>query len=178
MAALTLDPRKLLFRPRGRLNRPSFAVGLVLFLVVTALAGVVMRALDPATGAGFYFGLFFAIAWMFMLYSVFGQRLHDMGKNVWPLTGVLALLFVLFISVAMAYGGAEYVDAYSEFERKDIIDPEVKAELDAAYEAELAEGAGRTLNLVLGGVMGAFTLWLLLTKGQTEANRYGFPSVE
>ena len=170
---MVLDPRQLLFRPRARLDRPSFAAALVALIVAFALGGVIMRLLDPATAGGFYFGLFFGIASLFMIYSVFGQRLHDMGLSVWPLTGLLFLLFLIFIGVAMAYGGVEYFEAYSQFDRKEAIDPEVVRALDDAYRERLAQGGARMLKVLMSGAIGAFTLWLLLSKGEAGENRYG-----
>ena len=170
---MVLDPRKLLFRTRGRLDRPSFAAALVALLVAFFIGGVVMRLLDPATAPGFFFGLFFGIASLFMIYSVFGQRLHDMGFSVWPLTGLLFVLFLIFLGVAMAYGGVEYFEAYSQFERKEAIDPEVVRALDEAYQERLAQGGSRTLGLLMSGAIGLFTVWLLLARGDEGANRYG-----
>ena len=170
---MTLNPLHLLFRPRGRLDRPSFAVALVLFLLVSALATWILRALDPATAAGFWFGLVWFLLFFYMLYSVFGQRLHDMGRSVWPLTGLLFALFLLFISVAMAYGGAEYMSEYSQFDRKEVIDPSTVERLDETYRTELAAGGERTLRWGSKLLAGAFTLWLLVWPGQAGENRYG-----
>ena len=171
---MTRNPLHILLRPGGRLGRVSFVVGVVLLVVLSALAGVVMRALDPATSAGFWWGLGYFLLFWVMLFSVFGQRLHDMGRTVWPLWGVLFAVFLVMIGVMLAYGGAEYFGAFSAYDREDAIDPAVVESLRADYEAELAK-AGPTLNLILSVILGAFTVWLALTPGKEAENRWGAP---
>lgn len=169
-------PHHILLRPRGRIGRPSFVAGVVALVALSTLATVVMRALDPGTAAGFWFGL---AAWFvllpLMLCSVFVQRLHDMGRTAWPFTALIAGVMLILIGVMLAHGGAEYFNAFSQFERKEAIDPDVVAQLQADYRAEMAN-AGQPLSLILSVVLGGFTLWLALARGQGEPNAYGPPT--
>jgi len=172
---MTLDPRQILLRPRGRLSRAEFAIGAVGFVLISYLSIAIMRWLDPSTSLGFWFGLFvFVMALPYMLYSIAGQRLHDMGRSVWPLTWLIILMVIAMFAVAYANGGEEYIDTLSKFDRKEAIDPAVKAAADQRYQDQLAAGnANRTLSLLLGGMLGVFTLWLGLQKGQSVENKYG-----
>jgi uncharacterized membrane protein YhaH (DUF805 family) len=169
------DPRQILLRPGGRLPRAEFMVGAVAFVALSYAGIAIMQWLDPATGAGFWFGLFvFVFALPYMLYSVAGQRLHDMGRSVWPLTWLLVLMVIAMFAVAYANGGEEYIDTLSKFDRKEAIDPAIKAQADQIYQDQLAAGgANMKLKLILGGMLGAFTLWLALSPGQKGENKYG-----
>ena len=171
---MTLNPLHILLRPGGRLGRGSFLLGVALVVALSALAGMVMRALDPATAGGFWWGLGYFLLFWVMVFSVYGQRLHDMGRTVWPLWGVLLLVFLVLVGVMLAYGGAEYFTAFSQYEYESTIDPAVVEGLQADYRREL-ERAGPTLNVTLSALMGAFTLWLAISPGEQRENRWGEP---
>ena len=165
-------PHHILLRPRGRIGRPSFVAGVVALLAFSTLATLIMRALDPGTAAGFWFGLLWFVLFAYMLCSVFVQRLHDMGRTAWAFTALIAGTCLILIGVMLAYGGAEYFNAFSQFDRKEAIDPALVERLQADYRAEMAK-AGPTVSLILSVVLGGFTAWLALARGQGAANAYG-----
>ena len=173
--AARFDPRTLLLRPRGRIGRVQFIVGAAMFVALALASVAVMRLLDPSTAAGFWWGFaMFLLFLPFALYSVAGQRLHDMGRSVWPLTWLLIIMVAVMFSVAYSNGGEEYIDTLAGFDRRASIDPAIKQAADDAYRARLAEGgANRTLSLLLSGLLGAFVLALALVPGQRGENRWG-----
>ena len=175
LAGMTLDPRKLLFRPRGRLSRAEFVVGVVMFVAVVLASFYLMHLLNPATAAGFWAGLVLLFVIPFMFYSVWGQRLHDMGRSVWPVTAALFLAFLILIGVMLAYGGTEYFSEFSQYDRKDEIDTEVRELLQAEFQAKLANGGEQRAGLLLNLLFGALTVWLAVAPGERSENRYGPP---
>ena len=172
----TLDPRTLLLRPGKRIGRASFLAGVLMLVAAGLLATAILRWVGAGTAVGFWFYLAFLLLFPYMLYSVYGQRLHDIGRTVWPLTAALAASFLILIGVMLAYGGAEYFTAFSQFDRKEAIDPAVVDEIKTAYEAELANGGSRRAKTLLSAVFGALTLWLAFRPGTATDNKYGPPA--
>ncbi len=125
--------------------------------------------------AGFFAVLAFPFVILQIAYSVYGKRLHDIGRTMWPVTGLLCAILAAMIVVMLVYGGAEYFAAYSEYSRDNPPPPEVVERLNAEFKPR--QEAGETLlSLVVVGLLLSFTAWLALAKPDPEANRYG-PSV-
>ncbi|WP_409432318.1 DUF805 domain-containing protein [Litorimonas sp. RW-G-Af-16] len=164
---------KLFLSPAGRMGRKKFWIGFVGFAVFVTLAQLGLHEIAD-TLAGFFLSLIFIVLVFQILYSVYGKRLHDMGRSFWPLTAMLALTVVIAIAVLMAYGGSEYFSEFAKYDRKDDIDPAEIARLQANYQARLADG-GVVLGPLLYGVWGLFTAWCGFAKPDPEANRYGAP---
>jgi len=105
---------KLLLSPSGRIGRRDYLIGLVGLVVVFTLYGLLINALGGSM-AGFFAVLAFPFVILQIAYSVYGKRLHDIGRSLWPLTGLLCAIIAAMIIVMLVYGGADYFAAYSEY---------------------------------------------------------------
>lgn len=163
-----------LFVPSGRTNRPTFWITLAAFafLVTAFKAGLFM---NDTAGAVYFWGF---LIWLTLLFcgafAVYGKRLKDFGRSVLPIVALIAAIITVLIVIMLAYGGAEYFEAYSEYERKATIDPEVRRAINDRYSARM-EGAAPIVSSSVSTMLAAFTLWVGLTKGDPGSNRYGPP---
>ena len=164
---------KLLLSPAGRLGRQRFWLGMAVFALLVVVFNWGLRQLGGSVWA-FLISLPFPFLALHMAYSIYGKRLHDMGRSFWPLTGMLVSLIIVMIIVMLAYGGSDYFAEFAQYERKENIDPAVQAEIQARYQARLAESNG-TIKAVMWAIIGAFTLWCGLSKPDERTNRYGEP---
>lgn len=163
-----------LFVPSGRTDRKTFWITLAAFaaLVFGFKAGLFMND----TGGAVYFWGFLIWLTMFFcgVFAIYGKRLKDFGRSVLPIVTVLTAIIIVLIIIMLANGGAEYFDAYSQYDRKATIDPEIRREINARYEARMA-GAAPLVTLSTSALTIGFTLWVGLTKGDPGDNRYGPP---
>lgn len=166
-----------LFVPMGRTSRRTFWITLAAFaLLLTVFKWGLFQ--HDTTGAFYFWGF---LIWMTMLFcgvfAVYGKRLKDFGRSVWAVVLLITALIGVMIVLMLAFGGAEYFEAYSQYERKAEIDEAVKARINARYEQRLAD-ANIWVTLITGGMMAAFTAWVGLTPGDAGTNRYGPPPVQ
>lgn len=166
---------KLLLSPAGRIGRTDYLIGLVGLVVIFTVYGLLINALG-----GSMFGFFAVLAFPFIIlqiaYSVYGKRLHDIGRTIWPVTGLICAMLSAMIVVMLVYGGADYFAAYSEYSQ-DNPPPEVIEKLNAEFKTRQEEGE-TMLSLVVMSFLAAFTLWLALAKPQAGQNAYGAASTE
>ena len=108
------------------------------------------------------------------LFAVYGKRLKDFGRSVLPIVSLLAAIIVVMIIIMLANGGAEYFDAYSQYERKATIDPEVRQAINDQYQARM-ENAGPIVSTTISAMLIGFTLWVGLRRGDEGPNKYGPP---
>lgn len=172
---MNLSLYKLLLSPAGRIGRKQFWIGMAAFAVLVVLFNFGLKQLGGSVWA-FLISLPFPFIALHMAYSVYGKRLHDMGRSFWPLTGMLVLLILVAIVVMLSFGGSEYFAEFSQYERKADIDPAVQAAIQERYQARLAEGNG-TVRAVMYAIIGAFTLWCGLANPDPETNQYGAPVI-
>lgn len=163
-----------LFVPSGRTDRPTFWVTLLAF---AALVTVFKWGLfQHDTGGVFYFWGF--LIWITMLFcgmfAIYGKRLKDFGRSVLPIVSLLAAIILVLIIIMLANGGAEYFDAYSQYERKATIDPEIRQAINERYEARMAN-AGPIVTGSVSAMLIGFTLWVGLRRGDAGPNKYGPP---
>lgn len=164
----------LLFVPSGRIDRKTFWLTLLAFAVleVSFREGLFLH---DNSSAFFFWGF---LIWMVMLvcgiFAIYGKRLKDFGRSVLPIIAAIAALIVLLIILMMVYGGAEYFSAYSEYERKAVIDETVREAINQRYVERMSE-AGPIVTIATSALMVGFTLWVGLTKGDPGPNRYGPP---
>jgi len=170
---MILDPRTLLFRPGKRIDRASFVVGVVMLLTVTLGLESLMEILDPATAAGFWLGLAIIVLFPIMLYSVYGQRLHDLGLTVWALSATLFLLLVAAIVVMTINGGSDLIYEVAAFSEAEATNPEIVAPIVEGYQNRIQEQSSGPLALIGGVLWGALTLCLALAPGRAVENKYG-----
>lgn len=167
---------KLLFSPAGRIGRRDYVIGLIGFAVIFTLYSLLINALGGSMG-GFFGVLAFPFVILQVAYSVYGKRLHDIGRTLWPLTGLISLMLLAMIVVMLVYGGAEYFAAFSEYSPDNPPPADVAERLNAELGPRQAEGAS-VLSLVILSLLSAFTLWLALAKSQQGENAYGKPNIK
>ncbi len=167
---------KLLLSPAGRIGRQEFWRGMAVFTVLVVLFNFGLKQLGNSVWA-FLISLPFPFLALHMAYSIYGKRLHDMGRSFWPLTAMLVSLIIAAIIVMLTFGGSEYFSEFSQYERKSDIDPAVKAAIQDQYQARLAEANG-PVRAIMWAIIGGFTLWCGLSKSDAQSNKYGPPSGE
>lgn len=169
MGKLNLGP--LFFSPNGRIGRQPFWLGF-LFVALFIFAGNnLLRALGHSM-TGFYISLIFPFVSLYMLYCVYGKRLHDMGRSTGPFFVMIILECVAMIIVMLTFGGSEYFAEFSQFDRKEAIDPEITQEIISRYQAKIEANMGLIRPLLLG-VPILFTAWVGLTKSEGLTNKHG-----
>jgi len=129
-----------------------------------------LKQLGGSTWA-FLISLPFPFLVLHMAYAVYGKRLHDMGRSFWPLTAMIVSLIGVAIIVMLSFGGSEYFAEFSQYERKEDIDPAVKAAIQERYQARLAEGNGM-VSALMWAIIGGFTLWCGLSKAELGTNKW------
>ncbi len=122
--------------------------------------------------AGFFAVLAFPFVLLQVAYSVYGKRLHDIGRSLWPLTALITSIIMAMIVIMLVYGGADYFAAYSEYTRDNPAPSEVVDKLNAEFAPRQAEGE-KVLSWIVSGLLITFSLWLALAKPQSGENRYG-----
>jgi len=162
---------KLLFSPSGRIGRRDYLIGLLGLIVIFTIYGLLINALGGSM-AGFFAVLAFPFVILQIAYSVYGKRLHDMGRSVWPLTGMICLILLAMIVVMLVYGGADYFAAYSEYTRDNPPTDEVIERINSEFKPRQEEGEP-VLKLIISGLLIAFTFWLALAKADPRDNQYG-----
>ncbi|WP_416879327.1 DUF805 domain-containing protein [Litorimonas sp.] len=162
---------KLFLSPAGRMGRRNFWIGVVGFVLFVALMQFILRTLGP-TLAQFFLSLIYIVLVFLILYSVYGKRLHDIGRSFWPLTGMITLTILIVMGIMLAFGGAEYFTEFAQYDRKEDIDPTEIERIKSAYQARLSN-AGKVMEPLIYFIWAAFTLWLGLAKPQNRANKYG-----
>lgn len=165
---------KLLFSPSGRIGRRDYVIGLIGLVVIFALYGLLLNALGGSM-AGFFAVLAFPFIILQIAYSVYGKRLHDIGRTLWPVTGLLCAILAAMIVVMLVYGGAEYFAAHSEY-TQEAAPADVAERLNEEFKLRQAQGE-TTLSVIVLGLLLSFTGWLALAKPDPKANRYG-PSLQ
>ena len=130
----------------------------------------------PNSSGVYFWGFLIWICLLFLgIYAIYGKRLKDFGRSVWPVTGLVTFWLVAIIAFGILYGAGDYMSEFSQYERKAVIDDEVKAKLRADYEARLSSAPQWLLSLVLWASSLIFTAWVGLTRGDEGPNRYGPP---
>lgn len=161
----------LFLSPNGRIGRRKFWIGFLGLSVFIFLVNSYLRAY-PELYVSFWVALIFPFIAVHIIYSVFGKRLHDMGKSFWPLTAMIVLEIMVVIGIMLAFGGAEYFSEFSQYDRKAVIDVDVRDKLITDYQAQITANMGIIKPLMLI-VPTLFTLWVGVSKGQDTSNKYG-----
>ncbi len=161
----------LLLRPSGRIGQKDFWIGLVVFMILILSFNFGLRLQGNSVWA-FLISLPFPFIAIHMTYSLYGKRLHDMGHSVWPLTGMIVSLICVAIIVMLAFGGSEYFNEFSQYGRKDEINPAVRNAIIERYQARMAQ-SHNVVSGVMMAIITGFTLWCGLSKSQKLNNKYG-----
>jgi|GEM_PF-754951 len=166
-----LGMKQLFLSPTGRIPRRKFWMGFI-GLFVFILAVNTYLANFPQLYVSFWIALVFPFLALYLIYCIYGKRLHDLGQSYWPLTGAIVLELAVIIGVMLAFGGADYFYEFSQYERKAVIDPDVRETLITEYQAEISSKMHIIQPLLLV-VPVLFTLFLGTKTGQQETNKYG-----
>lgn len=162
---------KLLFSPSGRIGRKDYAIGLIGLVVIFSVYGLLINALGGSMG-GFFAVLAFPFVILQITYSVYGKRLHDIGRTLWPVTGLICAILAAMLIVMLAYGGAEYFAAYSEYTQDNPPPSEVVERLNAEFKPRQEQGEVVLQGIVIA-LLSGFTIWLGFAKSDPKSNRYG-----
>ena len=168
-----ITPKTMLLSPSGRMGRKDFWVGLIILTLLSSLFNFALQRLGNSQLA-FLISIPFPFLVLHMTYCVYGKRLHDMGRSFWPLTGMIVLLIFVAIVVMLAFGGTEYFSEFSQYDRKEDIDPEEIERIKNAYQKNLSEGNATVYN-IMASIIFIFTLWCGTSKSDSNANSYGKP---
>lgn len=160
----------LFFKATGLITRKPFWIGVVGLFIFVEVINFTLRALNN-NALGFSIALVFPFLVGYMIYCVYGKRLHDMGRSWWPITAAIVAEILIMIAVMMAYGGAEYFAGFAQYERKAVIDEAVRQALITDYQTEIAAHTNiiRVWFLI---VPVALTLWLGTAESKVENNKY------
>ena len=150
----------LFLRPTGEIGAKPYLIGVVGLAVFVVAVNTFLRALTPGA-LSFSVALVFPFLALYIIYCVYGKRLHDMGFSVWPLTGLIVAELLVIMGVMLAFGGAEYFEGFSQYDRKAVIDEAVREALISDYQAEQAANIG-TIKIALWILPVVFSTWLAL----------------
>ncbi len=154
--------RDMFFSSKGRMNRKNFWIAFLCTAAFIVLGNTLLRALNNSMAA-FYIALFFPFIAVYMLYCVYGKRLHDMGYTVRPFFLMVFFELVAVIAVMLIFGGSDYFAEFSQFERKEAIDPAVTQEIISRYQATIQANMG-IIRPLLMAVPAIFTIWIGFAK--------------
>ena len=173
---MIISPYKMLLSPSGRMGRKDFWIAMVLFAALVILFNLMLgRLIESDSTLAFLISLPFPFLVLHMAYSVYGKRLHDMGRSFWPLTAMIVSLIMVAIIVMLTFGGSEYFSEFAQYDRKEDIDPAEIERIKTAYQERLSQGNATVSNIMMGIIAG-FTLWCGLSKTDPETNKYGPPT--
>ena len=160
----------LFFKATGHINQKMFLIGAVGIFVFSQAMKYLFRVL-PVGMLEFWLVVIYVPMILYMICCVYGKRLHDIGRSWWPLTSAFTLEFLASIAVMLAFGGAEYFESFSQYDRKAVIDPAVRDSIINEYQAtQAANIVSISILLLIIPVM--FTLWLVLSKPKLTDNPY------
>ena len=160
----------LFFKATGHINQKAFIIGVVGLFIFVEVMKYVFRVM-PVSIWEFWLVIVYVPMVLYIICCVYGKRLHDIGRSWWPLTGAFTLEFLAAIGVMMAYGGVEYFEAFSQYDRKAVIDPETRDAIIGQYQATQAANI-IPISIILLIVPVCFTLWLAITKPKIGGNPY------
>ena len=150
----------LFLRPTGEIGAKPYLIGVVGIAVFVIAVNTFLRSFTPS-GLSFSVALVFPFLALYIIYCVYGKRLHDMGFSVWPLTGLITAELFVMMGLMLAFGGSEYFEGFAQYERKAVIDEAVRQALISDYQAEQAANLG-TIKIALWILPVVFTTWLAL----------------
>ena len=143
------NPIKLFLRLNGEITRPVFWLGFAGLFFLVSGGNYILGNLESGP-ASFWLPMIFIPLYFYTIYCVFGKRLRHMGHTNWFLTAMIALEFIAVIVVMLSFGGAEYFEAFSQYSRKEEIDPAVRDAIVSKYQATLKTNQHLTAPLLMG----------------------------
>lgn len=162
----------LFFKTDGRMGQKQFLVGFIGLSIFIFAVNSLLRWLNQTSGqtmVSFWIALIFPFLALYIIYCVYGKRLTDMGRSRGYLFAMFALEVLAVIVVMLIFGGAEYFAEFSQFERKEAIDPEITQAIIRKYQATINANM-MLIRPLLMGVPILFTVWLALSPSKTKAD--------
>lgn len=160
----------LFLKATGHINQKMFLIGVVGIFVLAQAMKYLFRVL-PVGMLEFWLVVIYVPMILYMICCVFGKRLHDIGRSWWPLTSAFTLEVLAAIAVMLAFGGAEYFESFSQYDRKAVIDPAVRDSIINEYQATQAANI-IPISILLLIIPVLFTLWLAVSKPKLTDNPY------
>ncbi len=162
----------LMLSPRGRIDRADFIFGVAVLALLLYGQRIVYAHLQPGM-AQFWIGMIFFFLNLQFILCIYGKRLHDLGRSLWPLIALFMITIFIAIIVMLNFGGLEYFNTL--YDNPTIPqDPAAMQAVRAEYERALS-AARPKIKIILAIAPILFTVWLAIAKGQAGANRYGEP---
>jgi len=161
--------KKLFLSPSGRISRRSFIIGVVGLLAFIVLQLYAWRLIGVNMVSFFSFLALFFLDFHIVM-AVYGKRLHDLERSLWPLIGLFALVILVGFLTALNYGGIEYIDTVMAHPEYAGNEEEMKKVLQV-YQDKLADAPQTNWAMII--LPALFTLWLAISPGQEGDNRYG-----
>ena len=148
----------LFFKFGGQIPRQSFWIGFIGIAIFVTAGNALLRELGT-TMTAFYISLFFPFIALYMIYCVYGKRLRHMGHTAKLLSAMIILEILAVIVVMLSFGGAEYFAEFSQYSRKEEIDPIVRDAIIQKYQDRLAAN-NHFIRPILLGIPVLFTLYV------------------
>lgn len=163
--------RSDLLRPAGRTPRARFAIALLLVALSVYLQGVAIRALGYESLLSFFIGLAWTVLNIYMIYTVFARRLHDINLSAGLFFAVI-LLTLLVLGLTAWHGGLNAYMAAMEANPDIAKDAQANQALIEEYQANLRNNLGWIYwtNYL---PFAALALFGLIKPGFPQENKYG-----
>lgn len=160
----------LFLSPLGRIGRKTFIMGFIAWALFYVGQTFWFRH-SGINSLNFYLSLLFLILNIQIMFSLYGKRLHDIGRSTWALIGMLVLVLIIAIFAMLAFGGLEYFDTIMQNPAKQA-DPEFMKAVHQTYQDRLSQNMPK-IGPILLALPVLFTVWMMVAKPHTQDNRYG-----
>ena len=161
---------KDLLRPPGRSPRARFIAAWIVAVLSVIAKSYAMEAMGN-NNISFLVGLFWTCLNIYLFYSLFSRRLHDMSLSIGPFFVMIILTLFVAAFAAAAGGLSDYFNAI--YENPQITqDAEANKALIEKYQADLAANIG-WINWLVASPALLLTLFCAIKPGVGEANKYG-----
>ena len=163
---------------KGRIGRKTFIFAFLAMSAFIALGNMGLAWLGETTNysvSAFFVSLFAWSLFLYVPFCVYGKRLHDIGRS----SGLTIVMYTLIILTAMivmlVFGGADYFSEFSQYSRKQEIDPAIAERIQADYIAKQSANMNIIKPIMLA-IPVAYTLWLCMAQSDPNSNKYGDPA--
>ncbi len=157
----------LFLRFKGLIDRREFWIAFAGLAVFVTAYNVLLRRLGPETMTTFWVIITGLPLIFYMIVCVYTKRLKDMGRTRWIFTGAIALQFLVIMALMLSFGGAEYFAEFSQYDRKEDIDPVAQQAIIDAYQAKQAANM-HIIKPAMLIIPAALTLWLALSGSKSK----------
>jgi len=150
---------RLFLKTKGLIDRREYWMGFAGLTIFIIIYNAALRALGIGNMISFWLITFCLPLMLYMIYCVYGKRLSDMGRSRWPFVGAVVLQILVIIALMLAFGGADYFYEFSQYDRKDDIDPIKQQAIIDTYQARQAANM-HIIRPAMTIVPILLTLWL------------------